>query len=529
MSETYKSVIGNRKPEHYNYKPKSYPLSDEYDYFSRLKLINLDDRREYDLENNRAFKIGKVLGLKKDLKSDESIFSSKFGSTIKDLNPYMTKYKCNCTDGNGLMGTVNEGVYCPRCKSVVKYVDDDFEYGAYCVLNDYYIIHPNLYAQLDNFIGKENKQSILENILRYNEGKDQDGHATGEFKKPKSQPYYGLGMIDFKEKFDEIMQYYLNVAKSKSKQAKIEAYYYIMESRDSIFTKSIYVFSALMRPVDTNANVLAHESTNQYYYMISKLVDVINDNGAGVRKRKDNKNDLLFDLQMKQKGLYSEVVTILSSKRGAFRSAFGGRCNMSGRNVIKQGVDLEIDEVTLSYYSLVELLQLRIINILKKCYNITYSEAYDIWYMANLKIDNNIVDIINALIKGSCNGRGLPIFINRNPTIVFGGVLQMFVVGMNMDHTMSVPLRTLRLYAGDFDGDVENIFLIINNELLELAIKILNPRNSMIISRNDGWFNQDTDNQTDTYINANTLMRICKDMYTQEELAEINAIKDRIV
>lgn len=526
MSQTYKSVIGNRKAEHYNYKPLSYPHSEEYEYESGLITINLDKRREEDLKNDRAFIVGKALGLKKDLRNDESIFSSRFGSTIKDLNPYMDKYKCPC---GKTRGTVNEGSKCPHCKKEVVFVDDDFEYGAYLVLKDYCIIHPNLYRKIDKFIGKESKQNILENILLYQDAKNQDGIATEEVKRPKNQPFYGIGMIDFRLRFDEIMEFYFNIARSKGKKEKIDAYYDIMSNRDAVFTHSIFVYSALMRPVDVNSATLHHESTNSYYYMMTRLVDSCNEDSIGIRRKKKNKNQLLYDLQMKQKSLYEQIVSILASKKGAFRSAFGGRCNFSGRNVIIQGVDLDIDQVKLSYYSLVELLQQRIINILRRCYNVTYSTAYNMWYMANLTIDERVVNIIRSIIKSSCNGAGLPILINRNPTIVFGGILMMFVVDMTFDHTMQVPLRTLRLYAGDFDGDVENIFLIINKELLALAINILNPANSMILSRNDGWFNPDTDNQTDTYINSNTLMHICKDMYTEEELREIYAIKDRVV
>ena len=49
--------------------------------------------------------------------------------------------------------------------------------------------------------------------------------------------------------------------------------------------------------------------------------------------------------------------------------------------------------------------------------------------------------------------RGIPLLINRNPTINYGSILQMFCVGMNKDldhdYTMSLPLQILPLLAAD--------------------------------------------------------------------------------
>ena len=54
-----------------------------------------------------------------------------------------------------------------------------------------------------------------------------------------------------------------------------------------------------------------------------------------------------------------------------------------------------------------------------------------------------------------------------------------------------------------FDGDVLNILLPINKTFIKLAWEKFNPRNSMYISRNDGYFNSDVSMQRYTLINAN--------------------------
>ena len=57
---------------------------------------------------------------------------------------------------------------------------------------------------------------------------------------------------------------------------------------------------------------------------------------------------------------------------------------------------------------------------------------------------------INALIKST--PEGLPVLLNRNPTIALGGILQMFCIGMTDTLTIGIPLQILKFLAADFDG-----------------------------------------------------------------------------
>ena len=76
-----------------------------------------------------------------------------------------------------------------------------------------------------------------------------------------------------------------------------------------------------------------------------------------------------------------------------------------------------------------------------------------------------------------------------------------------------------------FDGDVLNIFIIINKAFGEACEEIFNPRNNMYISHNNGLANPDLCVQRDTVINANTLMwlgrQYCKD---DSRISHIEAI-----
>ena len=117
-----------------------------------------------------------------------------------------------------------------------------------------------------------------------------------------------------------------------------------------------------------------------------------------------------------------------------------------------------------------------------------------------------IKDIINSIIHS--NPEGLQVIINRNPTINFGSILSMYCIGINDNFTMAISNQILRLIAGDYDGDVLNILLVINDAFGKACNNIFNPRNNMYISHNDGLFNMSAGVQRDTIINANTLMNL---------------------
>ena len=126
---------------------------------------------------------------------------------------------------------------------------------------------------------------------------------------------------------------------------------------------------------------------------------------------------------------------------------------------------------------------------------------------------------MNGLIKDM---GGLPILINRNPTINYGGILFCKCIGINMDYTMSISLRVLKKLAADFDGDTLNILYLYNQDFIRLAEEIISPR-KMFISRNDGRCDPDLLPSRDIIINANSL-RLLYD-YSPEQIAKIKRLQ----
>lgn len=492
----------------------TYPMNQYFEYITKLWRLNLDKEREIDIKNNNGFIIDSPQSIKKELKNPNGIYSSRFGASMDDINPYQDRYKCQC---GATYSRLENKTICPKCGTMVKYVDDNFGYFGYIVLNDYYAIHPGLYKSLSFFIGEK----ALKNILTPKDTVDENGNPI-EKDPPKDEPFYGIGMIGFAEKIDEIIEYY------RQKNNKFEYYKDIRDNRDLILTHSIPVFTTYLRPFNVDGRNFTFEGTNKTYNIMARLAHSINKKSTGLYRLKKSKNELLFDLQTKWNSLYEELEKILSGKKGTVRSLVGGRVNFISRDVIIGNNDLRIDQVTLPYKCMLEWYWMQIINILQSTYNKGYNYAYNIWYEASINpdIDPLIYKIIKDLINDPKinHGHGPSVIINRNPTISFGSILEMEVVDITDNYTMAIPLQILAPLAADFDGDVLNVLYIINDDFRRLAHRMFNPRNALYISHNDGQFDNDLNHSKDTIINFNTLMRYGRSAYSQEDLNAISKI-----
>ena len=163
------------------------------------------------------------------------------------------------------------------------------------------------------FIGEKDFNAIIEPVNK----KDEDGYEI-EYKRPKDEPFYGIGMIDFHDRFDEVMEYYL--AKKPNKR---DYYEDIMNNRDKVFIQSIPVYTTALRPYHLDGGSLHFEGTNAIYNMMASLASKINDDKTSMSKKKKPKDQLLYNLQKKYKELYEELLKIISGKKGSIRTLFG--------------------------------------------------------------------------------------------------------------------------------------------------------------------------------------------------------------
>lgn len=505
----------------------TYPDSDKYEFTTEVEAIDLDREAQIDIESGDGFVITKPKSsMKKDLKEINGIYSSRFGQRLGDVNTFIDRYSCEC---GHLKGRFNQTIECPICHTKCKFVDDNFDMFGWIILKDqYHILHPKFYDELDFLFGqspynterKKIKGRKLTNMLNYSPEVDMNGKTRDCEFKPAKEPFYGIGLMAFYERFDEILDYYyLKNPKKKDYYDDIKAH------KDIVFIHSIPVFTTHLRPQKISDNQMYYEKTNEYYNMITRHVHSINKDRRRMDQDAKIKNSELYKVQENYMKLVEEIFNILNGKKGQLRMLISGRYNFSCRAVIRQGSDLRIDQVRLPYKELVKCLELQIKNILIRTYNIGPAEAHKIWSNALAEKDPRVGEIIDAIIHSY--PEGIPIIINRNPTINYGSILQVFCIGYTDTLTMSISLQVLKLLCADFDGDVLNIFHIINDKFFERCYTVFNPRNAFYISRINGKTNDDVLPYKDTLINANTLIYLGRNNYSRTELDNIRRIKEK--
>ena len=108
--------------------------------------------------------------------------------------------------------------------------------------------------------------------------------------------------------------------------------------------------------------------------------------------------------------------------------------------VIVPDPSLRVDQVKLPYQAFLELFRYEIIAYLSKINDVSESKAYEEWFYAKITFSQKVYEVMKLIIK-----KHKPkIILNRNPTINFGSLLCMKVVGVNRDYdedyTASLPL-----------------------------------------------------------------------------------------
>lgn len=213
----------------------------------RLVKLNWDEECRLDLMLGKGFLITEPAITNKDQKSYNGIQSSRFGTDWSDDDAFMDRWTCKC---KSIQGKIFEGEVCPHCKTKVEYRDVDLSVTGWIVINNHKLIQPSYYNKLSGIIGSRQFKEIVE----YDKFIDRNGHIQ---QKDSSNPFKGIGIIEFQERFDEILAYYKNKKKNKLEEIKE-----IEEDRDKIFTSSIPVFSAVLRPISFRQESFFYNSIN---------------------------------------------------------------------------------------------------------------------------------------------------------------------------------------------------------------------------------------------------------------------------
>ena len=92
---------------------------------------------------------------------------------------------------------------------------------------------------------------------------------------------------------------------------------------------------------------------------------------------------------------------------------------------------------------------------------------------------------------------------------------------------MGMDTQTLAGLNADFDGDVLNILLILNENFRKACEEMYSPKNAFCISRNDGLMNSSINIYKDTVVNINAFQDLSIDNYGDARINQIKALRDK--
>lgn len=415
----------------------------------QLKTINWDKQYEQDMKEGKGVDLKVANAITKDgVRHPNGIYSPFFGSTSGDSIEFIERYSCDCKK---LKGKFNNGIMCKECGTEVVYRKIDVSKTGWITINENYsLIHPIFFRMIKKIIGRS-----LDSILQYDAKIDRDG-VVEEVNSDKN-PFYSIGIVEFKERFDEILNYYYDL--NKSKKDITETYNFIKEHREDIFVNHIPIFSLILRDITIIKDNVMSEPINRKINLLLGTILSLNKSKNSIDKDPLRVLPMLASAQTILMELVDMIFDLVGGKDGHIRSnLLGNRVNFSSRCVIVPLIgNYKINEVVLPYSVVMSFYKFEIINLITKLDKCSLSEALDKWNRGSEKFDRRMYLIMKHLIDNTPGG--LRVLINRNPSLALGSILQMRIVDVKEDYndlTMSIPVNILGVLAGDFDGSTIN-------------------------------------------------------------------------
>lgn len=404
--------------------------------FSRM---NLEAECMYDCINDNGFLITEMpyADIDKSVRNTNGPRSPRYGTTFGDTNEFNDRYRCQC---GHYVGAAFEGRTCEFCNTKVEFKDVDIKYTGWLNFSPFKIINPLFYQRMQSALSRKVLEDIIsnENIIDYN-GRIRQKDDDLEVKKSILK-YHNIGLHEFYNNYEEIMEYY----KSKRKQ-KAELIQRLIDAKGSVWTSKIPVYSTVLRPTSI--------TTESFYFVGSeKQINPLTNITINLKKASKIEVPLyLYQAQMRVNELWKYNFSLIDGKHGWTRAnVLGGEFNESGRQVIVLDPTLKIDEIDMSYKAFIEQYKGLILNkiIDDKGWTITKASNF---LASKFNFDEYVYSIMQRVI----DEEHPRLILNRNPTITYGSILEMKIRKIKPDAddwTLAIPSAILPGLNADFQG-----------------------------------------------------------------------------
>lgn len=444
----------------------------------RFLRLNWDVCFHTDMVNGTGFQITQPADVSMDGTKERNMWGARsplYGATYGSEQEYKQRFRCSC----GLLTSRQfEGETCKICGTTVEDRGTDINTcGWISIPEPAHVIQPLYFRMLAQAIGKDFADIVIIRTKVDTNG-NRSPVTVDDLDFVPSHPFYGMGLMEFYRRYEEVMTYFMNLPNKKNKRKTFER---LINEKRAVFTQHIPVYSLLLRPQSLTQDTFYFQGADKYINVIFRMAD-------SLRTCDPIEWDLtLGRIQYRLNKLWDFDFEAIHGKEGIIRDTIlGGSLNYTARNVIVPDPTLKDNEVDLSYHTARELFKAKIIDYLQRSEDITLSRAEEIWNRSFI-FDPKVYDIMQLILKYEDVG----VVINRNPTLNFYSMLLMKIRRIKRsgaDYCLSVPLGILDGLNADFDGDILNIIAIID-PIIKHIFRKFDPIKRMIIARDTGLLN----------------------------------------
>jgi len=443
------------------------------------RRVNYDVEHALSLLSGNGFDISEPAAvLSVDNEKTKAMYGPRsplYGTSYSDEQAFLERTRCKC---GKTMGVVHKGEKCPYCNTIVKEIGDNIKMTGWLCFNGHKVISPHYYQLLCNAITKP----VFDDIITLNKKVDRDGNIVdiepdSELYKDAKSIFSGIGLIEFRQRYYEILDYF--EARKSTKRKQFDE---LRKDVRSVFTSYYPIYSTKLR----------QDSTTEDTFYYGKLDKYINSTINIIRNLENAETiEITFYLQRIQEkinAMWDYNMEILKGKEGIIRGEIlGGSLNYTSRNVVIPDYTLKDNEVDLSYHTFIILAKETILKYLMVSEGYTLSKAIKVWRKANIKWSEKVYDIMCMII----DVEEPMILLNRNPTLNYYSMILMKIRKVKKsfnDYTLSIPIAILPGLNADFDGDILNLIMMMNKEIKYMYRKF-SPIDRMIMSRDTGFLN----------------------------------------
>lgn len=466
-----------------------------------MTLSNWRVRYFLDKAYGKSIDINEAIGIDKRSMSPiaGSIYDPALGNIIaSDANEDIRAYTCFC---GKLNSRLYEGDLCDECDTICKeQFSISLENYGWLDTKQYYVIQPAAFELIQTVIGAK----TFDSIINYQVNIGIEGTALSREtlleKKKKIGPFENIGLVEFKRRFIEIMNYYGRIKPNKLAKAQ-----FLIANKQRVFTNKIPIYSSLLRPAyaSSSKKMFSYDKINAYYTsMINNIKLLLS--GSSKRLKVSGPLVVMYAIQVAlQQSYHATAGTKLIGKPKIIRQTIlSTKTCFSSRAVITSltGKYAGLDHIVVNYKQFLELYTLEILNCMMRGIgnpafaSMTLYELLE--YLRRVKFSSecneSIYFIMEYLITN--HKQGLWCILNRNPTMDLGSIQTMRIVHVIKDPkvtVMKIPITSLAAMTADYDGDVLNLYSIKELQLLKPFITGFSPRFLCTDRTGDNMINND--------------------------------------